>query len=152
MRGGTENIYGIIGLSKAMEIAYAEMDQQTSHIHGIKDYMIAQLEENIPDIKFNGDHNGNCLYTVLNVAFPPNSLSEMLLFNLDIEGVAASGGSACSSGSDTGSHVLRELAPKEGYTSVRFSFGKYNTKQEVDFVIGKLKEILKLENAKANVA
>ncbi|MGZ5243978.1 MAG: cysteine desulfurase family protein [Bacteroidia bacterium] len=147
MRGGTENIYGIIGLAKALEIAYAEMPEQTSHIQELKDYMIARLQETVPDIKFNGDYNGQNLYTVLNVAFPPNPATDMLLFNLDIEGVAASGGSACSSGSDAGSHVLRELAPKPGYTSVRFSFGKYNSKEEVDFVIGKLKSILKLENA-----
>jgi cysteine desulfurase len=147
MRGGTENIYGIVGMAKALEIAYHEMQEQHNHIQEIKDYMITKLEESIPDVKFNGDYNGNCLYTVLNVAFPPNAATDMLLFNLDIEGVAASGGSACTSGSDAGSHVLRELAPKKGFTSVRFSFGKYNTIEEVDFVIDKLKSILKLEKA-----
>lgn len=143
MRGGTENIYGIVGLAKAMEISYAEMEQHSRYIQDIKDYMIEKLKETFPGVSFNGDYNGRSLYTVLNVAFPPSSAAEMLLFNLDIEGVAASGGSACSSGSDVGSHVLQQLPKKEGYTSVRFSFGKYNTKEEVDFVISKLKEILK---------
>jgi cysteine desulfurase len=149
MRGGTENLYGIVGLAKAMEIAYAEMEQQHEHIQGIKSYMISQLEENIPGVEFNGDVKGENLYTVLNVAFPPSPAAEMLLFNLDIEGVAASGGSACSSGSDVGSHVLRELPIKENFINVRFSFGKYNTKEEVDFVVGKLVEILKLKQVAA---
>jgi cysteine desulfurase len=92
---------------------------------------------------------GENLYTVLNVAFPPSPAAEMLLFNLDIEGVAASGGSACSSGSDVGSHVLRQLPIKENYINVRFSFGKYNTKEEVDYVVGKLVEILKLNQVAA---
>lgn len=150
MRGGTENLYGIVGLAKAMEIAYAEMDEQHKHIQEIKSYMIAQLEENIPGVEFNGDSKSeNSLYTVLNVAFPPNPAAEMLLFNLDIEGIAASGGSACSSGSDAGSHVLNQLPIREGYANVRFSFGKYNRKEEVDFVISKLREILKLEAVNA---
>jgi cysteine desulfurase len=149
MRGGTENLYGIVGLAKAMEIAYAEMETQHEHIQDLKSYMISQLEENIPGVEFNGDVKGQNLYTVLNVAFPPSSAAEMLLFNLDIEGVAASGGSACTSGSDAGSHVLRELPIKENYSNVRFSFGKYNTKEEVDFVIAKLIEILKLKQVAA---
>lgn len=150
MRGGTENIYGIIGLAKALEIAYNEIDEQTAHISGIRQYMIDKLQENFSDIRFNGDYNGQCLYTVLNVAFPPTNASEMLLFNLDIEGVAASGGSACSSGSSQGSHVLQEIPASHGYMPCRFSFGKYNTKEEVDFVIEKLKDILKSENTDAN--
>jgi cysteine desulfurase len=150
MRGGTENLYGIIGLGKAFEIAYAEMGSQHKHIQEIKSYMISQLEENIPGVEFNGDcKSTNSLYTVLNVAFPPSPAAEMLLFNLDIEGVAASGGSACSSGSDAGSHVLRELPIRDNYANVRFSFGKYNKKEEVDFVISKLREILKLETVNA---
>src|ERR1035437_2322954 len=105
MRGGTENIYGIVGLAKAMEIAYKNLDKDMEHIKGLKFYMVEQLKEAIPRVKFNGDVE-NGLYTVLSVSFPPSDISEMLLFNLDIEGIAASGGSACSSGSDIGSHVL----------------------------------------------
>jgi cysteine desulfurase len=145
MRGGTENIYGIAGLAKALEIAYAEMEQMHLQIEGIKNYMAEKLEQNFANVCFNGDCRGKSLYTVLNVAFPPSEASDMLLFNLDIEGIAASGGSACSSGSDQGSHVLHELSANKGYSSVRFSFGKYNTKQEVDFVIAKLKEIIRVD-------
>jgi len=143
MRGGTENIYGIVGIAKALEIAYAQMDEQHKHIKEIKDYMISSLLENFEGVKFNGDYNGASSYTVLNVAFPPDLFADMLLFNLDIEGISASGGSACTSGSDQGSHVLDALQQHVGYQSVRFSFGKYNTMEEVDFVIGKLKDICK---------
>ncbi len=149
MRGGTENIYGIIGLAKALEIAYNEMDTQRGHIAGIKNYMAEKLLENIPGISFNGDYNGDSSYTVLNVNFPVGEDSEMMLFSLDIEGIAASGGSACSSGSSVGSHVIKELNPQPGVTQVRFSFGKYNTKEEVDFTVEKLREILKLEKVSA---
>jgi cysteine desulfurase len=149
MRGGTENIYGIAGLSKALEIAYKEMEEQTQHITDLKQYMAGKLKENIPGVQFNGDYEGDSLYTVLNVAFPPSPANDMLLFSLDIEGVDASGGSACSSGSDVGSHVIQALPKKEGYTPVRFSFGKYNTKEEANYVVTKLKEILKLEHAES---
>ncbi|MBA3898935.1 MAG: cysteine desulfurase, partial [Bacteroidetes bacterium] len=86
MRGGTENVYGIVGLAKAMEIACREMEAHHQHILGLKKYMISQLKENISNVEFNGDCEGNCLYTVLNVSFPPNKAGEMLLFNLDISG------------------------------------------------------------------
>ena len=109
MRGGTENVYGIIGLAKALEIASEHMSEHQSHILGLKKYMIESLKQNIPGIEFNGDPDGESLYTVLNVAFPPSENSEMLLFNLDISGIACSGGSACSSGSNTGSHVLKAV-------------------------------------------
>jgi len=141
MRGGTENIYGIAGITKALEIAYSQMDEQHNHVKGIKDYLISSLLENFEGVRFNGDYKGASLFTVLNVAFPPSLSSDMLLFNLDIEGISASGGSACTSGSDQGSHVLRELPISDGYVSVRFSFGKYNTREEVDFLIRKLKDI-----------
>lgn len=104
--------------------------------------MIEQLEQNIPGVEFNGDAKGNSLYTVLNVCFPKTDIAEMLLFNLDIDGIAASGGSACSSGSDQGSHVLRQVQKDMERPSVRFSFSKYNTKEEIDFVVGKLKGLL----------
>jgi len=141
MRGGTENVYGIIGLAKAMEVAYRDLDEHQKHISGLKKYMADKLIAEIPGIKFNGDTLGNALYTVLNVSFPQNANSEMLLFNLDIGGVACSGGSACSSGSSTGSHVLRAIYGESERPAVRFSFSKYNTKEEVDFVVEKLKEL-----------
>ncbi len=139
MRGGTENVYGIIGLAKALEIAHRDMKAHHDHIQGLKDYMIDQLKKEIPGVKFNGACNENCLYTVLNVQFPPTENAEMLLFNLDINGIAASGGSACSSGSNQGSHVLRGIGSDMERPSIRFSFSKYNTKEEIDFVLEKLK-------------
>jgi len=146
MRGGTENVYGIVGLAKALEIAYKHMDEHRTHIQGLKDYMREQLIQQIPGISFNGEQNPEkSLYTVLNVSFPPTDMADMLLFNLDIAGISASGGSACSSGSNIGSHVLTAIGVKPENPSVRFSFSKYNTKEEVDFVVSKLKEVC-LEN------
>lgn len=142
MRGGTENIYGIVGLAKAMEIALQSVKEHHAYILDLKNYMIDQLEKNIPGVEFNGDAKGNSLYTVLNVCFPKTEIAEMLLFNLDIEGIAASGGSACSSGSDQGSHVLRAIQKDMERPSVRFSFSKYNTKSEIDVVVKKLKSFL----------
>lgn len=142
MRGGTENVYGIIGLAKALEIAYANMDEHQHDIQGLKDYMVAQLRENIHDVHFNGDiAPTNSLYTVLNVSFPCTEIADMLLFNLDISGISVSGGSACSSGSDIGSHVLRAIGANPERPSVRFSFCKNNTREEIDFVVGKLREL-----------
>lgn len=141
MRGGTENIYGIVGLAKALEIASRDMKAHQEHITGIKNYMIKQLEENIPGVEFNGDCRNNSLYTVLNVLFPPTEHAEMLLFNLDIAGIAASGGSACTSGSNQGSHVLRGIKSDMSRPSIRFSFSKYTTKEEIDFCVSKLKEM-----------
>ena len=141
MRGGTENLYGIVGLAKAMEIAYRDLEAHQTHIQGLKKYMIESLRESIPGIAFNGDTSNNSLYTVLNVSFPPNESGDMLLFNLDINGIAASGGSACSSGSNIGSHVLGALQCDPARHNVRFSFSKYNTKEDIDFTVGKLKEI-----------
>ena len=141
MRGGTENVYGIVGLSKAFELAYANLDAHRKHITELKNYMAESLMENIPGINFNGDCMGKSLYTVLNVSFPATDFAEMLLFNLDIAGIAASGGSACSSGSETGSHVLKALMVDEARPAVRFSFSKYNTKSEIDFAVETLKEL-----------
>lgn len=141
MRGGTENVYGIVGLAKAFELANEHMDEHQSHIKGLKSYMKEQLEKNIEGMDFNGETGENGLYTVLNCRFPHHPDAEMLLFNLDIAGIAASGGSACSSGSNQGSHVLRGIGIDMSRPSVRFSFSKYNTKEEIDSVVKKLKEM-----------
>jgi cysteine desulfurase len=138
MRAGTENIYGIVGLAKAMEIAHGEMDGHRAHIQGLKTYMMERLRDTVSDVRFNGDAAGDSLYTVLNVSFPDTPISEMLLFNLDIAGICASGGSACSSGSNVGSHVLAALDPGSTRPSVRFSFGKYNTREDIDSTIAEL--------------
>lgn len=145
MRGGTENLYGIIGLAKALEIAYRDLNEHETHIKGLKNYMISRLNEVLPGVSFNGDISDDSLYTVLNVSFPPSSVGDMLLFSLDINGIAVSGGSACSSGSDVGSHVLKALNVDPTRANVRFSFSKYNTKEEIEFTITKLQEIFQPE-------
>ena len=143
MRGGTENVYGIVGLAKALEIAYRDMEGHKNHILGLKKQMIEGLKANLPDVNFNGMSGDldKSLYTVLNVCTAPSDNNEMLLFNLDINGISISGGSACSSGSNVGSHVLAELDrdPKRG--AIRFSFSRYNTSEEVSFAVSKLAEI-----------
>jgi cysteine desulfurase len=141
MRGGTENLYGIIGLAKAMEVAYRDLEHHQHHITDLKSYFVEQLKKNISDVQFNGSCLNDCLYTVLSVSFPKNSNSEMLLFNLDIAGIAASGGSACTSGSQKGSHVLEGIGAAPDRPTVRFSFSKYSSKQEVDYTIEKLKTL-----------
>ena len=146
MRGGTENVYGIIGLAKALEICYKEMDEHLTHISGLKAYMMQKLKDSIPGIEFNGETKpAKSLYTVLNCRFPKHANAEMLLFNLDIAGIYASGGSACTSGSNQGSHVLRGIKADMDRPSVRFSFCKHNTKEEIDFVVKKLNELFAVE-------
>ncbi len=142
MRAGTENVYGIVGFAKALELAMTHYEERSRYINGLRQYMAAQLAENIPGIRFNGDLWGRSLYTVLNVSFPKTDKTEMLLFNLDINGICASGGSACTSGASTGSHVISAIHPGEELAPVRFSFSKDNTKEEVDFVVSKLKELV----------
>jgi cysteine desulfurase len=138
MRGGTENVIGIVGLVKALEIAYREMDAKKAHLENIKGLMIQLLRESIPDVSFNGDAEGNSLYTVLSVSLPPNEASSMILFNLDLAGISASGGSACSSGATGGSHVINCLYPGTNRTTVRFSFGKQNTEDDIRFTVNQL--------------
>jgi cysteine desulfurase len=142
MRAGTENLYGIIGFAKALEIATARYEQDSAYILDLKKYMKSQLEANIEGISFNGDCNGRCLYTVLNVAFPKTEKTEMILFNLDMAGICVSGGSACSSGANAGSHVINSIGTNLNQVPVRFSFSRHNTKEEVDAVIAKVKECI----------
>lgn len=142
MRGGTENVYGIAGFAKALQIAYSEMETHKNHVLNLKSYMMAQLLDSIPGVAFNGETDSEkSLYTVLNVSFPEMEMAEMLLFSLDIAGISASGGSACSSGTDIGSHVLTGIGASPARPAIRFSFSKYNTREEVDYTISKLKEI-----------
>ncbi|MEP6949926.1 MAG: cysteine desulfurase family protein [Ginsengibacter sp.] len=142
MRAGTENIYGIVGFAKALEIATANHEKDSEYISDLKNYMKQKLHENIPEVYFNGDHAGKSLYTVLSTAFPKTEKSEMLLYNLDIHNICASGGSACTSGADAGSHVIRAFNNNPNHITVRFSFSKYNTKEEVDTVVEKLKDMI----------
>jgi len=148
MRGGTENVIGIIGIAKALEIAYEDMPEHQSHVEAIKKHFIQRLGQEIPGVEFNGlsADMENSLYTVLSVSLPPSEAnSGMLLFNLDLEGVSASGGSACSSGATVGSHVLRAINHTPERDAVRFSFSRFNTIEEVDYTVGKLKDLYAVE-------
>jgi len=141
MRAGTENISGIIGLGKAVELAYGALDEHRKHIEDLRQYCKEKLVEHIPGILFNGDLEGRSLYTVLSTSFPAEACYEMLLFNLDIAGICASGGSACSSGVNQGSHVLKAIDADATRTTIRFSFSKNNTKEDIDHLVGALQQI-----------
>jgi cysteine desulfurase len=144
MRAGTENIYGIVGFAKALELATKNYEADKTYICGLKNYMLKQLQNNIEGVSFNGDYAGNSLYTVLSANFPKNEKSELILFNLDINNICASGGSACTSGASVSSHVISAINPNADvdFVTVRFSFSKHNTKEEIDTVVQKLKEII----------
>lgn len=140
MRGGTENVIGIIGLTKALELSFTKQEENKKYILALKTRMKEQLMANIPGIAFNGMSGdlANSVYKVLNVSLPPEVGNEMLLFNLDLKGVSASGGSACSSGANKGSHVINAICPDTKRRSVRFSFSKFNTTEEVDYAVQQL--------------
>lgn len=140
MRGGTENIYGITGLATAFSKANDNLLSDKKTIESLKAYMVEQLEVNITGIEYLGESRNHGLYTVLNVLFPPIDSADMLIMNLDIEGIAASGGSACASGTNHRSHVLDALQIDNSRPAVRFSFSKYNTKTEIDYCINVLKK------------
>ncbi len=142
MRAGTENVYGIVGFAKALELATANFEKDSEYIRSLKTYMHDRLAAEIPQVTFNGDPLGKSLYTVLSVSFPKSEKSEMILFNLDINNICASGGSACTSGVEQGSHVIRAINQDPNQVTVRFSFSKHNSKEEIDTVIEKLKEVL----------
>ncbi len=144
MRGGTENIYGIIGLEKALTLALDNLEEHQSKIKALKAYMIEQLQKHFQGAFINGmgkepDHS---LCTVLNVSLPPTSKAEMLLFSLDIEGVCCSAGSACSSGAQAGSHVLRAIQADMQRPNLRFSFSRFTNTSDIDFAIAALKKVL----------
>ncbi len=142
MRAGTENLYGIVGFAKALEMATQNHENDKKYINGLKKYLMEELQKNIAHISFNGDPTGNSLYTVLSVNFPKTDKSEMILFNMDINNICVSGGSACTSGADAGSHVIRAMHPGSDMVTVRFSFSKHNTKTEIDTVLKKLEDLI----------
>ena len=142
MRAGTENLYGIVGFAKALELATESYEKESTYMQSLKQYMHDQLVEKIPGVSFNGDPFGRSLYTLLSTNFPKTEKSEMLLFNLDIHHICASGGSACSSGAQQGSHVIQALKKEGDIATVRFSFSKNNTRQEIDQVVKVLSTLL----------
>lgn len=148
MRAGTENVYGIVGLGKALELCIEEMATHRAHILGLKNYMKESLLAAIPGVGFNGNvTEAGSNYKVLNVSLPPSDKAETMLFNLDMAGIAASGGSACSSGSEKGSHVLEAIGADPQRKSIRFSFSKFNTKEEIDYTVSTLAKIMRNEPA-----
>ena len=147
MRAGTEAVYAIVGMVEALKISYKNLAKEKSYITELKDYFKETLVSQIPDIQFNGscDDNEKSTYTLLNVCLPVSAQKGMmLLFQLDLKGIACSKGSACQSGSSMGSHVLAEILTDEDMAkpSIRFSFSSYNTKEEIDYVVETLKSFV----------
>lgn len=142
LRGGTENVYGIVGMAKAMDLAYADIEEHQKHVQGLKNYMITELNAFFDDLSFYGETNSEkSLYTILNVCFPKTDKAGMLLFTLDLKGVAVSGGSACSSGASIGSHVLQGINADMSRPNARFSFSRYTTKEEIDYALEQVKAV-----------
>jgi cysteine desulfurase len=143
LRGGTENLIGIAGIAKALELANHDITEHQNYVQGLKSYMIDELKKRIPGVEFHGEiEPSKSLYTVLNVKFPDFEHKSMMLFLLDLDGVACSGGSACTSGASTGSHVLRGIDADNNRPNVRFSFSRYTTKAEIDYALEKVEKVV----------
>ncbi|MFM8597040.1 MAG: cysteine desulfurase family protein [Flavobacteriales bacterium] len=142
LRGGTENIAGIVGLAKAMELAYTDLTEHQQHVYGLKSHMIERLSAIFSDVSFHGETAyEKALYTVLNVCLPATSKAGLLLFTLDLKGVAVSGGSACTSGATKGSHVLDAIGADMNRPNARFSFSRYTTREEIDYALSQLEAV-----------
>ncbi|WP_116105193.1 cysteine desulfurase family protein [Lewinella sp. IMCC34191] len=137
MRGGTENLYGIVGLARALELAVRERDARRAKMEDVRGYLIERLRATYPEVRFNGDPDRSH-YKVLSASFPESPKGDLLLMNLDMAGISASGGSACSSGIDVGSHVVGHLHPDSKRHTIRFSFSHHNTREQVDYVVERL--------------
>jgi cysteine desulfurase len=146
-RAGTEGVHNIAGLEEALKLSLDNLEVEKAYIADLKAHFISTLKAEIPGVKFNGDcaNFEKSTYTLINVCLPvPADKALMLLFQLDLKGIACSKGSACQSGSDKGSHVLNAFLEEEDLKkpSVRFSFSRYNTKEELDYVVCTLKEFI----------
>lgn len=145
-RAGTENVCGIVGMAKALDLCYDALAEDQKHIQGLKSHLLEGLRQHMPEITVNGpEEPDQSLYTVLNISFPPNNKGPLLLFNLDMEGVSASGGSACSSGASAGSHVIDALGEDADRIAIRFSFSRYTTESELDFAIDRVCKVFCVE-------
>lgn len=147
LRSGTENVAGIVGLGKAVELACAQLETHRNHIEALRRSLIEQLQARFPGVRFNGDYQGEYLYTVLSVSLPSALPTAMLLFRLDLAGISASGGSACSSGANKGSHVLQCIGADTSRPTVRFSFSQLNTQADIDRTVEALAQILAEQKA-----
>ena len=147
LRAGTESVHNIVGMSEALKISIKNLAAEKKYITGLKTYFIDEIENKIKNVKFNGNSVDliNSTYTLVNVLFPvERKTGGLFMFKLDMKGIACSKGSACQSGSDTGSHVLREIQDDidNDKVSLRFSFSIYNTKDEIDFVVSQINELI----------
>lgn len=139
LRSGTENTAGIVGMAKALELMTMDLDVKINAVWELKKQMLESLQVGIPGVMFNGETSlEKSLYTVLNCSFHSSKNDGMLLFSLDLKGIACSGGSACTSGANTGSHVLRGINSDSTRQSIRFSFSHYTTKEEIEFTVNVL--------------
>lgn len=146
-RAGTESLHNIVGMCEALKLAYDNLETEREAVFNLKKYFTNELKKHIPEASFNGgcDNLTNSTYTLVNVCLPIDAKkAPMLQFQLDLKGIACSKGSACQSGSTGQSHVLTELLCEKKITqpSVRFSFSKYNTVEELDYVVEVLKEFV----------
>ena len=147
-RAGTEAYHNILGMEKALDLSLEDLEKEQDFVRGLKSYFVEQLKQRIPGVAFNGcsEDLNKSNYTLTNVRLPMGEQQAMmLLFHLDLKGIACSKGSACQSGSDSGSHVLSQIldAEQNKCPSLRFSFSIYNTKEELDYVINVLEEFVK---------
>ena len=143
MRAGTENLAGIVGMAKALELSYVDMDITEGRIKKIRDFLLEALPAEIPGLRFNGNPMGQAIYTILNVSLPAGMDADMLLPRLDLAGVCVSTGSACSSGSNKPSHVLSALGIDQKTPNLRLSFSRNNTLEEAERLVEVLKEMYK---------
>ena len=148
LRAGTESVHNIVGMQKALELAYDNYEQEKTQVVELKAYFIKKIKELFPEAIFNGlsGIENKSTYTLINVALPiPTDKALMLDFHLDLKGIACSKGSACQSGSASGSHVLNEIQepPVKDWPSLRFSFSIFNTKKEVDYLIEVFRDFIK---------
>lgn len=141
MRGGTENVSGIIGMARALELIYANLEQDTNYIKSLKQYLLNGLMHDFSELcEVNGDAE-NGAYCILNIGFKKTKITEILALHLDINGICVSAGSACSSGAEKPSHVISGIG-KENYSAIRFAFSKLNTLAEIDQLLYILKSLL----------
>ncbi len=141
MRAGTENLYGIAALAKALEMYHEDQKNRINHIVEIRDYFESAVSQSIPSVYVNANDARNRMAHISSISFPPSDKADMIMFNLDIHGICASSGSACSAGIEEDSHVLTSIRHPKDRKTVRFSFAFNTTKEEIDYTINILKKI-----------